>query len=130
MSKVTEWKKYKKGDIINHGFKIERIQLKIDGHYFINNFVDKVMEDSSILNGLDKILLKGDGNPIALYPYSDEDIRAIIIYLESIKDTDITTLYISMGDNYTGFLDTEYLEQIAQSIKAVAKFSIRYFLRD
>ena len=35
----TDWIEFKKGDIVNKGFKIERIQLRITDSYFINNFV-------------------------------------------------------------------------------------------
>ena len=39
----TNWMKFTKGDIVNKGFKIERIQLRITDSYFINNFVDVIM---------------------------------------------------------------------------------------
>lgn len=131
MSKITEWRDFKKGDITNKGFKIERVQIKVETQYYIGNLVDKISEEHTLLRGIDKILLKGgDGKPIALYPLSDQDIEDVVIYLKSIKDTDITVLYISMGDNYDGFVDTDRLEEIAIAIKAATKFKIRYFLRD
>lgn len=127
----TDWQEFKKGDIINKGFKIERIQLRITENYFINNFIDVIKEHLEVLNEVNKIMLKGDGSPIAIYPRKDNgNFDKTITFLDSIKDTDINTIYISMAENNIGFIDTKVLDDAVVSIKGMSKIEIRYFLRD
>lgn len=127
----TEWVEFKKGDIVNKGFKIERIQLRITDRYFINNFVDVIKDHLDVLNEINKILLKGDGAPIAIYPRDDDgNFSNTTTFLDSIKDTDINTIYISMAENNNGFMDTKLLDDTVVAIKGMSKIEIRYFLRD
>lgn len=127
----TEWVEFKKGDIVNKGFKIERIQLRITDRYFINNFVDVIKDHLDVLNEVNKIMLKGDGAPIAIYPRDDDgNFSNTTTFLDSIKDTDINTIYISMAENNNGFMDTKLLDDTVVAIKGMSKIEIRYFLRD
>ena len=127
----TDWMKFTKGDIVNKGFKIERIQLRITDSYFINNFVDVIKDHLDILNEVNKIMLKGDGAPIAIYPRDDDgNFSNTTTFLDSIKDTDINTIYISMAENNNGFMDTKLLDDTVVAIKGMSKIEIRYFLRD
>lgn len=127
----TDWMKFTKGDIVNKGFKIERIQLRITDSYFINNFVDVIKDHLDVLNEVNKIMLKGDGAPIAIYPRDDDgNFSNTTTFLDSIKDTDINTIYISMAENNNGFMDTKLLDDTVVAIKCMSKIEIRYFLRD
>lgn len=127
----TNWIEFKKGDIVNKGFKIERIQLRITDSYFINNFVDVIKDHLDVLNEVNKIMLKGDGAPIAIYPRDDDgNFSNTTTFLDSIKDTDINTIYISMAENNNGFIDTKLLDDTVVAIKGMSKIEIRYFLRD
>lgn len=127
----TDWIEFKKRDIVNKGFKIERIQLRITDSYFINNFVDVIKDHLDVLNEVNKIMLKGDGAPIAIYPRDDDgNFSNTTTFLDSIKDTDINTIYISMAENNNGFMDTKLLDDTVVAIKGMSKIEIRYFLRD
>lgn len=127
----TDWMEFKKGDIVNKGFKIERIQLRITDSYFINNFVDVIKDHLYVLNEINKIMLKGDGAPIAIYPRDDDgNFSNTTSFLDSIKDSDINTIYISMAENNNGFMDTKLLDDTVVAIKGMSKIEIRYFLRD
>lgn len=127
----TDWIEFKKGDIVNKGFKIERIQLRITDKYFINNFVDVIKDHLYVLNEINKIMLKGDGAPIAIYPRDDDgNFSNTTTFLDSIKDSDINTIYISMAENNNGFMDTKLLDDTVVAIKGMSKIEIRYFLRD
>ena len=127
----TDWMKFTKGDIVNKGFKIERIQLRITDSYFINNFVDVIKDHLDVLNEVNKIMLKGDGAPIAIYPRDDDgNFSNTTTFLDSSKDTDINTIYISMAENNNGFMDTKLLDDTVVAIKGMSKIEIRYFLRD
>lgn len=127
----TDWLEFKKGDIVNKGFKIERIQLRITDSYFINNFVDVIKDHLDVLNEINKIMLKGDGAPIAIYPRDDDgNFSNTTTFLDSIKDSDINTIYISMAENNNGFMDTKLLDDTVVAIKGMSKIEIRYFLRD
>lgn len=127
----TDWMEFKKGDIVNKGFKIERIQLRITDSYFINNFVDVIKDHLDVLNEVNKLMLKGDGAPIAIYPRDDDgNFSNTTTFLDSIKDTDINTIYISMAENNNGFMDTKLLDDTVVAIKGMSKIEIRYFLRD
>ena len=127
----TDWLEFKKGDIVNKGFKIERIQLRITDSYFMNNFVDVIKDHLDVLNEVNKIMLKGDGAPIAIYPRDDDgNFSNTTTFLDSIKDSDINTIYISMAENNNGFMDTKVLDDTVVAIKGMSKIEIRYFLRD
>lgn len=127
----TDWLEFKKGDIVNKGFKIERIQLRITDSYFINNFVDVIKDHLDVLNEINKIMLKGDGAPIAIYPRDDDgNFSNTTTFLDSIKDSDMNTIYISMAENNNGFMDTKVLDDTVVAIKGMSKIEIRYFLRD
>ena len=127
----TDWLEFKKGDIVNKGFKIERIQLRITDSYFINNFVDVIKDHLDVLNEVNKIMLKGDGAHIAIYPRDDDgNFSNTTTFLDSIKDSDINTIYISMAENNNGFMDTKLLDDTVVAIKGMSKIEIRYFLRD
>lgn len=129
--KITEWKEFKKGDIIDKGFRIERVQLKIDEKYFLDNFIDNLPEHLDVLNDIDKILLKGDNDPIALFPKNDNEyFDNTIEFLNNIKDTDINTIYISMMENNNQLLNTKVFDNSVQEIKLFSKIKIRYFLNE
>lgn len=129
--KITEWKEFKKGDIIDKGFRIERVQLKIDEKYFLDNFIDNLPEHLDVLNDIDKILLKGDNDPIALFPKNDNEyFDNTIEFLNNIKDTDINTIYISMMENNNQLLNTKVFDNSVQEIKLFTKIKIRYFLNE
>lgn len=129
--KITEWKDFKKGDIIDKGFRIERVQLKIDEKYFLDNFIDNLPEHLDVLNDIDKILLKGDNDPIALFPKNDDEYFSNTIeFLNNIKDTDINTIYISMMENNNQLLNTKVFDNSVQEIKLCSKIKIRYFLNE
>lgn len=129
--KITEWKDFKKGDIIDKGFRIERVQLKIDEKYFLDNFIDNLPDHLDVLNDIDKILLKGDNDPIALFPKNDDEYFSNTIeFLNNIKDTDINTIYISMMENNNQLLNTKVFDNSVQEIKLFSKIKIRYFLNE
>jgi len=129
--KITEWKEFKKGDIIDKGFRIERVQLKIDEKYFLDNFIDNLPEHLDVLNDIDKIILKGDDEPIALFPKNDNEyFDNTIQFLNNIKDTDINTIFISMMENNNELLNTKVFDDSVYEIKLFTKIKIRYFLKE
>ena len=129
--KITEWKEFKKGDIIDKGFRIERVQLKIDEKYFLDNFIDNLPEHLDVLNDIDKIILKGDDEPIALFPKNDNEyFDNTIQILNNIKDTDINTIFISMMENNNELLNTKVFDDSVYEIKLFTKIKIRYFLKE
>lgn len=132
MSKMlTKWSDYIKGEVTSYNWRIKRVQVKIEESYFINNFVDHICDGhSSLLGTLDKIILIGKGNPIALYPKEAEDLNVIRIYLESIKNTDIHTILISVVEDSDLFIDSETIDDQLIEIKSVSKMKVRYLLRD
>lgn len=128
---LTNWSDYMKGEVTSYNWRIKRVQVKIEESYFINNFVDHVCDGSSSLLGtLDKIILIGNGNPIALYPKEADDLNVIKVYLESIKNTDINTLLISVVEDSDLFIDSETIDDQLIEIKSVSKMKVRYLLRD
>lgn len=128
---LTNWSAYTKGEVTNYNWRLNRVQVKIEGSYFINNFVDHVCETgTTLLDKLAKIVLIGGRRPIALYPQEAEDMNVIKVYLESIKNTDIHTILISVVEDADMFVDTEVVEDILLEIKSVAKIDVRYLLRD
>lgn len=128
--KITEWQDFKRGDIINKGFRIERIQLKIDEKYFIDNFIDNIKDHLNVLNDIDKIIL-GDSDPIALFPKNDNDyFDNTVDFLDNIKDNDINVIYISMMEGNNELLNTKIFDDTVHEIKLFSKFKIRYFLKE
>lgn len=128
---LTNWSAYTKGEVTNYNWRLNRVQVKIEGNYFINNFVDHVCDTgTSLLSKLAKIVLIGGRRPIALYPQEAEDMNVIRVYLESIKDTDIHTILISVVEDCDMFIDTDVVEDVLLEIKSVAKIEVRYLLRD
>lgn len=127
---ITNWSNYKKGEANCYSWKIERVQAKItDGHY-INNFVDHVLEHKDILYNIDKIVLLGNGNPIALYPKNTNDIKDITIYLESIKGTDIHTVLLSLAEFSGVFVNSDLIEEVLGEINAHTKIEVRFVLSE
>lgn len=128
--KITEWEDFKRGDIINKGFRIERIQLKIDEKYFIDNFIDNIKDHLNVLNDIDKIIL-GDSDPIALFPKNDNDyFDNTVDFLDNIKDNDINVIYISMMEDNNELLNTKIFDDTVHEIKLFSKVKIRYFLKE
>lgn len=128
--KITEWQDFKRGDIINKGFRIERIQLKIDEKYFIDNFIDNIKDHLNVLNDIDKIIL-GDSDPIALFPKNDNDyFDNTVDFLNNIKDNDINVIYISMMEDNNELLNTKIFDDTVHEIKLFSKIKIRYFLKE
>lgn len=128
--KITEWEDFKRGDIINKGFRIERIQLKIDEKYFIDNFIDNIKDHLNVLNDIDKIIL-GDSDPIALFPKNDNAyFDNTVDFLDNIKDNDINVIYISMMEDNNELLNTKIFDDTVHEIKLFSKFKIRYFLKE
>lgn len=129
--KVTEWASYIKGEVTCYNWKLNRVQARITEGYFINSFIDHVTkENKSLLRSLDKIVLIGNGDPIAIYPKEANELSDIIPYLESIKDTDIHTILISVVEDADMFLDSSTIDDILMEIKSVAKIETRYILID
>lgn len=128
--KITEWQDFKRGDIINKGFRIERIQLKIDEKYFIDNFIDNIKDHLNVLNDIDKIII-GDSDPIAVFPKNDNDyFDNTVNFLDNIKDNDINVIYISMMEGNNELLNTKIFDDTVHEIKLFSKFKIRYFLKE
>ena len=128
--KITEWQDFKKGDIINKGFRIERIQLKIDEKYFIDNFIENIKDHLNVLNDIDKIIL-GDSDPIALFPKNDNDyFDNTVNFLDNMKDNDINVIYISMMEDNNELLNTKIFDDTVHEIKLFSKLKIRYFLKE
>lgn len=128
---ITEWQDFKKGDIINKGFRIERIQIKIDEKYFLDNFIDNIRDHINVLNEVNKIILKGDDEPIALFPKNDNEyFDNTVKFLDNIKDTDINTIYLSMMENNNELIETKVFDDVVYEIKLFSKIKIRYFLKE
>lgn len=131
MNKVTNWSPYVKGEVTCYNWKLNRVQVKITDSYYINNFVDYVCtERTGLLCNLDKIVLLGNHNPIAIYPREAEDISDVSIYLESIKNTDIHTILISVVEDCDLIVDSLAIDDILLEIKSVTKMDVRYVLID
>ncbi len=128
---ITEWQDFKKGDIINKGFRIERIQIKIDEKYFLDNFIENIRDHLNVLNEVNKIILKGDDEPIALFPKNDNEyFDNTVKFLDNIKDTDINTIYLSMMENNNELIETKVFDDVVYEIKLFSKIKIRYFLKE
>ena len=127
---ITNWKNYNKGEAACYSWKLERVQVKIVDSHYINNFVDYVIANSSILFDMDKIILIGDGKPIALFPKNTNDVKDITIYLESIKNTDINTIVISLGENAGMFVNSDLIEEVLSILNAQTKIEVRFVLSE
>ena len=131
MIDVTNWKNYKKGEAACYSWKLERVQVKITDSHYINNFVDYVISNNvQLLQDLDKILLFGEGCPIAIYPKNTNDLSNIVSYLESIKNTDIHTIAISLGENSGIFINSDLIEDVLSELNAQTKIEVRYLLSE
>lgn len=128
--KITDWKEFKKGDIVNKGFRIERIQLKIDDKYFLDNFIDNLSDHLNVLNEVDRILLKLKGEPTAIFPKNDNEyFDNTVSFLETMKE-DIDEIFISMMEGNNELLNTKLFDDSVNEIKLFTKIQIRYFLKE
>lgn len=129
--KRSEWSNYKKGEANCYSWKIERVQVKITDSHYINNFVDYVIkENRGLLRNIDKLVLLGNGNPIAIYPGVPEDLNNVCVYLESIKDTDIHTILLSLGEDSGAFVDSDMIEEVLTEINAITRMKVRFILSE
>lgn len=131
MMDITNWKNYKKGEASCYSWKLERVQVKITDSHYINNFVDHLIFDNvSLLHDIDKIILLGNGNPIAIYPKNTDQLNNIITYLESIKNTDIHTVVVSLGENSGIFVNSDLIDEVLDELNAKTKIEVRYILSE
>ena len=131
LNKVTEWNNYKKGEANCYSWKLDRVQVKITDNHYINNFVDHVITDGKeLLRCIDKIILLGNGNPIAIFPKDSTDLVDVTTYLESIKDTDIHTILISLAENSGIFVNSDLIEEVLAELNAQTKIEVRFILED
>lgn len=130
MIKRTNWNNYNKGEANCYSWKLNRVQAKISDPHYINNFVDHIVTGNRyILRDINKIVLFGSGNPIALYPMTSEDLNDVVVYLESIKDTDIHTVLISLECSGV-FVDSDLIEDVLAELNAHTKIEVRYILNE
>lgn len=130
MIEKTNWNNYKKGEANCYSWKLERVQVKITDNHFINNFVDYVNENKQLLYDIDKIILIGNGGPIAIYPRNAEELKNVTIYLDSIKNTDIHTIVLSLGENSGVFVNSDLIEDVLAELNAHTKIEVRYILNE
>jgi hypothetical protein len=131
MINKTNWNNYEQGKVNCYSWKLERVQVKITDKHYINNFVDYVVfKDVQLLYDIDKIILLGDGNPIAIYPKNTDKLNNIITYLESIKNTDIHTVVLSLGENSGIFVNSDLIEDTLSVLNAQTKIEVRYILSE
>lgn len=131
MMDITNWKNYKKGEASCYSWKLERVQVKITDSHYINNFVDHlIFNNVSLLHDIDKIILLGNGNPIAIYPKNTDQLNNIITYLESIKNTDIHTIVVSLGENSGIFVNSDLIDEVLDELNAKTKIEVRYILSE
>ena len=131
MMNKTNWVKYNKGEVNCYSWKLARVQVKITDSHYINNFVDHVIFNNiQLLHELDKIVLLGEGNPIAIYPKNTDNLNNVISYLGSIKNTDIHTVVISLGENSGIFVNSELIEDVLTELNAQTKIDVRYILTE
>lgn len=130
-TKRTDWRKYTKGEANCYSWKLNRVQAKITDSHYINNFVDYVVnENRGLLRDIDKIVLMGEGNPIAIYPKLPEDLSEVCVYLESIKDTDIHTILLSLAEDSGVLVDSDLIEDVLAEVNSVTRMEVRYLLMD
>jgi hypothetical protein len=131
MINKTGWNNYIKGEANCYSWKLERVQARITDSHYINNFVDHVIgERRSLLRDIDKIILLGDGSPIAIFPRESEDLIDVTTYLESIKNTDIHTIVVSLGEASGVFVNSDLIEDVLSELNATAKIEVRYILEE
>ena len=131
MCEMISWKSYKKGEASCYSWKLDRVQVKITDSHYINNFVDHLIFDNvSLLHDIDKIILLGNGNPIAIYPKNTDQLNNIITYLESIKNTDIHTVVVSLGENSGIFVNSDLIDEVLDELNAKTKIEVRYILSE
>ena len=131
MLNKTNWNNYVKGEANCYSWKLERVQARITDSHYINNFVDHVVkENKGLLRDIDKIILLADGATIALFPKYSEDLTDVTTYLESIKDTDIHTVVISLGEASGVFVNSDLIEDVLSELNATAKIEVRYILEE
>ena len=131
MINKTNWNNYVKGEANCYSWKLERVQARITDSHYINNFVDHVVkENRGLLRDIDKIILLADGATIALFPKYSEDLTDVTTYLESIKDTDIHTVVISLGEASGVFVNSDLIEDVLSELNATAKIEVRYILEE
>lgn len=131
IKETTKWNNYRKGEANCYSWKLNRVQVKITDSHYINNFVDHVLEDAYMLRDIDKIILFGDNATyIALYPKYSEDLKDVVVYLESIKNTDIHTVVLSIGNENTVLMDSDMIENILAELNATTKIDVRYILNE
>ena len=131
MNNITNWNNYKKGEASCYSWKLERVQVKITDRHYINNFVNHVTKNNvSLLQDIDKIILLGDGNPIAIYPKNTDNLSNITGYLESIKNTDINVVVLSLGENSGLFVNGDLIESVLEELNAKTQIEVRYVLSE
>jgi hypothetical protein len=130
MLNLTKWNDYKKGEVACFGWKLERVQVRLNDKHYISNFVDYVSSNNRLLLDIDKILLFGEGKPIAIYPYNAENLTDITVYLDSIKNTDIHTVVLSLGENSGVFVNSDLIEEVLDELNAKTKMEVRYLLSE
>jgi hypothetical protein len=131
MIRRTGWNNYVKGEANCYSWKLERVQARITDSHYINNFVDHVVkENRGLLRDIDKIILFGDGNPIALFPKDSEDLNDVTTYLDSIKNTDIHTVIISLAEFAGVFVNSDLIEDVLSELNATTKIDVRYIIED
>ena len=127
MNNITNWNNYKQGEASCYSWKLERVQVKIVDSHYINNFVDYIIFNNvMLLQDIDKIILLGEGKPIAIYPKNTNELNNVITYLESIKNTDIHTLVISLGENSGLFANSDLIEDVLSILNAQTKIQVRF----
>ena len=131
IKEVTKWNGYKRGEATCYGWKLNRVQVKITDNHYINNFIDHILEDAYMLRDIDKIILFGDNATcIAIYPKCSEDLKDVVIYLESIKNTDIHTIVLSIGNEETIFMDSDMIENMLTELNATTKIDVRFIVNE
>ena len=107
------------------------MQVKIVDSHYINNFVDYIIFNNvMLLQDIDKIILLGEGKPIAIYPKNTNELNNVITYLESIKNTDIHTIVLSLGENAGMFVNSDLIEEVLSELNAQTKIEVRYILSE
>ena len=76
------------------------------------------------------ILFGDNATCIALYPKYSEDLKDVVVYLESIKNTDIHTVVLSIGNENTVLMDSDMIENILAELNATTKIDVRYILNE
>ena len=130
-SRVLDWKGYVKGEASCHSWKLKRVQVRITDTHYMNNFIDHVMNDNGfIIQNTDKIILFGNGRPIALFPSCSDNLSDVRVYLESVKNTDIHTIVLSLAENAGIFVNSDLIEDVLSELNATTKIEVRFILKD